>query len=159
MHLYRKDTNMKKFILLCFAVMLTQSCITISTVSDISTNNASKYLSIDGIYKTEGTTYSATKIIRRNNNQIVLDFSKLQGEVYYFLKTNQDIEFEVEYEVKQKNGLLDFTITDQIGNELIQIGSVSKGKTSKKESVHLESYKSYKINFNEISLKERLQFY
>lgn len=138
---------MKKFILLCFAVILAQSCITISTVSDISTN-ASKYLSIEGIHKKEGTTYSATKIIRRNNNQIVLDFTKLQGDVYYFLKTNQDIELEVEYEVKQKNGLLDFTIVDQIGNELIQIGSASKGKMSKKESVHLESYKSYKINFN-----------
>lgn len=139
---------MKKFILLCFAVMLAQSCITISTVSDISNNNASKYLSIEGIHKTEGTTYSATKIIRRNNNQIVLDFTKLQGDVYYFLKTNQDIELEVEYEIKQKNGLLDFTIVDQTGKELTQIGSVSKGRMSKKESIRLESYKRYKINFN-----------
>ncbi|MBY0066620.1 MULTISPECIES: hypothetical protein [Empedobacter] len=137
---------MRKFILLCFAVMLVQSCVTISTVSNVSTN-ASRYLSIDGIYKTEGTTYSATKVIRRNNNQIVLDFTQMQGEVYYFLKTNQDIELELDYEVKQKNGLMDFSIVDYTGKELTQIGSASKGKMNKKESIHLESYKSYRINF------------
>ncbi|WP_413533333.1 hypothetical protein [Empedobacter brevis] len=146
---------MKKTILLFLMMILMQSCITISTVSNVSTN-ASKYLSLDGIYKTEGTVYSASKIIRRNNNQIILDFAKMQGEVYYLLKTNQDIEFQLDYEVKQKDGLLDFTIVDQTGKELTQIGSVSRGKMSKKESIHLESYKTYRINFKGDEFKGKI---
>ena len=146
---------MKKFILLFFVVILTQSCVTISTITDVNTNS-SRYLSLDGIYKAEEATFNAKKVIRRNNNQIVLDFSKLQGEVYYFLKTNQDIDLLVNYEVKQKDGLLDFTITDDTGKELTQVGSASQGRLKNSEEIHLLSYKRYKINFKGEDFKGKI---
>ena len=48
---------MKKFILLFFVVILTQSCLTISTITDVNTNS-SRYLSLDGIYKAEEATFN-----------------------------------------------------------------------------------------------------
>lgn len=156
MHLYKKDTNMKKFILLCFAVMLAQSCVTIDINKDPykqKYNNQSyedstiSGLSISNMRMNKNSKIATSKqYVGRNEMQIKVVNSS--GGFYYIITIKEPMKIRFELKMKNEKSAIDAIIQDKSGNKFFSLKSDGTRLNNKIEIINFEEAGEYFLRFN-----------
>lgn len=148
--------KMKKFILLCFVVLLAQSCMTIDVNKDPykqKYNNQSyedstiSGLSISNMRMNENAKIATTRqYVGKNEMRIKVVNSS--GGFYYIITVKEPMKIRFELTMKNDKSAIEVVIKDKEENKYFSLKSNGNRVNSKAEIIDFEKSGKYFLKFN-----------
>ncbi len=147
---------MRKFILLCFAVMLVQSCVTIDVNKDPYyqkyNNQSYEKSSISGLSISNMRMNKNAKIATSKQyvgrNELKIKFVNSSGGFYYVITVKEPMKVRFELSVKNSSSAIEASIVDKDKKEFFSLKSNGNRHNNRIEIIDFDKAGDYYLKFN-----------